>query len=297
MTDGMPDETTRPDERPDLSLVVSTIGRPESLRRLLTSLEAWAEHLEVIVVDQSADGACRRLADGWDGDLQVRGTTSARGVSLGRNTGAREATGRWVSFPDDDAWYAADTVQQFLRLASAPTAPDILAGIQHTADGRPSMLRYLPERARVTPTNLHRTIIESALFVRCEVFAELGGFDETIGVGSAGPYQSGEGADVVLRALDAGFVVRYEPSLVILQNDPRDDPTEKFVEKMAGYGAGFGYTHRRRHQPAWLFAGLTARKAAGATVRRLRGQRILASADVAFLRSAYRGYRDGGRAG
>jgi len=282
-----------------VTLVVSTIGRPDALRSLLESVESGSRRhaVEVVVVDQSDDRGCLDVVDGWAGSVPVRGTTSGRGATVGRNAGAQLAVGRVIAFPDDNAWYATDTLDR--AVDALDRQPDLAAvsGVQHTPDGRPSMLRWAAEPTTVSGTNLHRTVIESSLFLRRTTFEEIGGFDESIGVGSAGPYQSGEAADLVMRVLETGRAIWYDPSLVVFQDDPRDDIDERFVTKMAGYGAGFGYVHRAHRLPAWLFAVFMARKGAAVVVRGVRGQRVLARADATFLRSAVRGYRDAASAG
>ena len=62
-----------------LSVIVSTIGRPDDLRRLIDSLIAQdrRDELELIVVDQSEDGSCIALLTAWDLPFECRWTTSA----------------------------------------------------------------------------------------------------------------------------------------------------------------------------------------------------------------------------
>src|SRR5688572_4948636 len=92
---------------PALSLVISTTGRTDQLRRLLDSLERCdsADQIEVVLVDQSPDQRGisllrhRRTAYRWSA------TTSGPGLSHGRNVGLRHTTADIVGFPDDDCWY------------------------------------------------------------------------------------------------------------------------------------------------------------------------------------------------
>lgn len=278
---------------PAVSLVVSTIGRPEQLQRLMTSLEGLAEpHLvEVILVDQTDDQASARYVAERSWPFSVRTTTSARGLSLGRNTGLALARGRYVAFPDDDCWYEPDVVSQVVWFLDRHRDIAGVSGIQLTLDGRHSMLRWAPEPCWITRANFYRTAISSTLFLRTDLVRDVGGFDETLGAGSTQGYLSGEESDLVLRLLAAGCRLRYEPRLVVLQDEPRDDLPPDYAAKMSGYGRGFGRLFADHHLSLGLFATLLGRKAAAAAVHTVRGQSDLAAADKAFLVSAASAYR------
>jgi glycosyltransferase involved in cell wall biosynthesis len=276
-----------------LSVIVSTIGRPADLRRLIESLvvQDRRDQLELIVVDQSDDGSCIALLSELELPFDCRWTTSARGVSLGRNAGAALASGWLFTFPDDNCWYAPDTVSTVLDLVRERGAPDVISGIQVTEDGQPSMLRW-PDSARpITRRNVQLTAIESTIFCKRSLFERLSGFDETMGVGSPGPFQAGEGTDLLLRAIDAGASVSYEPAVRVIQTDPRRTDTSGFDKKMAGYGRGIGHLYRIHHLPKSEMAYLMARKVAAAVVRTARGRRDLARADLAWARGLAAGYR------
>ncbi len=275
-----------------ISLVCSTIGRPEQLRRLLDSLLKVdrPELAELIVVDQTPDAASAVAAEQYGLPFPVRTTRSARGLSLGRNTGLALATGDVVTFPDDDCFYRPDTLVTAAQLLQDERIAGV-SGVQQTPDGRPSMLRW-PVRAQpITRSNFYRTAISSTLFIRRSVVQEVGGFDETLGAGSAQGYMSGEESDLVLRILDTGRRLEYEPALVVLQDEPRDALPPDYRDKMGGYGRGFGRLFKQHHLSRSRFEVLLARKRLGSAVRGLRGAKELAAADGAFIAGAREGYR------
>lgn len=274
-----------------LSLVVSTIGRPVHLHRLLDSLMRIeeTEAVELVVVDQTDDGASARAAERFGLPFPVHTTRSDRGLSRGRNVGLTLARGDVVTFPDDDCFYRPDTVRTALGLLGGETWAGI-SGVQRTADGRPSMLRW-PHSARdITRGNFYRTAISSTLFLHRSVVEEVGGFDETLGAGSHEGYMSGEESDLVLKILAAGHRLRYDPSIVVLQDEPRDAVPADFPQKMAGYGRGFGRLFKQHHLGRARFEGLLVRKRLGAVTRWARGGSELARADVAFIKGARDGY-------
>ncbi len=167
-----------------------------------------------------------------------------------------------------------------------------LSGRQQTLDGRPSMLRWPERGGPVTRTNFMKTSIMSGMFFRRGRLDRVGRFDEGMGVGSAGWYGAGEESDLLLRVLADGGQVRYDPGLVVLQDEPRDEADARFVAKMLRYGCGNGHLWRVHRLPRWLLAWYSARKAVGAAVRFTLGRTALARADLAYLRGTWAGWTD-----
>ncbi|MCO7220218.1 glycosyltransferase family 2 protein [Klenkia sp. PcliD-1-E] len=279
---------------PVLSLVVSTVGRPTEFARLVDSLvrTAPAGQVELVVCDQSADQSCATLLGELDPPLPWRTTTSGRGASVGRNAGLQLARGDLLGFPDDNCWFPAGALHRVLATFAAEPGLAGLCGQQQTPDGRPSMLRWPDRGGPVTRTNFMKTSIMSTMFFPRARLDRVGGFDEGMGVGSAGWYGAGEESDLLLRVLDDGGTVRYDPALVVLQDEPRDAADDRFVAKMLRYGCGNGHLWRLHRLPRWLLAWYCARKAVGAGVRLALGRRSLARADLAYLRGTWAGWVD-----
>ncbi len=105
------------------------------------------------------------------------------------------------------------------------------------------------------------------ILVRRAVLERIDGFDETLGVGAPTPWQSGEGQDLLLRAIAAGYACWYDPTVYghDVTWEERSTPRQ-IANKARGYGRGMGYVlalHRfgRRQQLRWV-----ARSALGALV-------------------------------
>jgi len=281
-----------------LSLVVTTVGRVPEILRLVRSVERSpvVDQIELVVVDQSPDQRVVRAVSEAAPRVRWRGGTSARGASLGRNVGLSLATGELVGFPNDNTWFAGPTLADIIaRFDAAPELGGLCLKLT-TADGRPAMLRWARHAVPVHGRNAHRTAILPGMFFRRDLVGRAGGFDETIGTGSAGPAQSGEETDLLLKVLADGGRVDYDPALTVHNDEPRDRIGPHFVTKMAGYGVGQGLLWRRHHLPTWLLAGLVCRKLVAAPLRAARGQRYLAHADLAWARGCVTGYLHGRRA-
>lgn len=279
---------------PELAVVVTTVGRPEAFRRLMDSLQSSTarDRVELVLVDQSADQSCHRVLGERTWDFPVVGLTSGPGASVGRNKGLTAVSAPIVAFPDDDAWYPAGTLEEVLHCFATMPALTALCGRQVTQAGEASMLRWKSRRCLVTERNFLRTSIMSTMFFRRSWMSGHGGFDEGMGVGSVGWYGAGEESDLLLRVIEDGRQVPYEPGLRVYQEDPREAVDEAFVRKMLSYGCGQGHLWRKRQLPGHLLAYYCLRKCVAAVIRLVRGQRVLARADLAWLRGSIAGYRN-----
>ncbi|MCO6008544.1 glycosyltransferase [Actinoallomurus purpureus] len=234
------------------AVVVTTIGRPELLDHLLASIHAQTlRPSEVVVVDQSSDDGTRTVVASWADRLPVRRLTSARGASVGRNVGvAALGDCDFVAFPDDDTSYLPDTLAQAAAvLTRAPSAGGV-SGRSVGTPGRPAQLTSFGDRQM--PLN-HRTVwtsaIEHTVFLRRDFIRAVGGFDEDLGVGAASPWQSGEGTDLLLRGLKAGWTILFDPQIIIVEYNPdAPSPGERAYHiKARRYARGTGRVYRAHH--------------------------------------------------
>ena len=277
-----------------LSLVVSTVGRPREFARLLASLDSCpgVESIQLVLVDQSADASCVRVLAEQGTRAQSAHTTSGRGASRGRNAGLALATAPVVGFPDDNCWFPPATPARVLAHFAAHPGVAGVSGRQLTVDGAPSMLRWRTRPGTVTRHNfLHTSIMSTMFFARAAIDA-VGHFDEGMGVGSEGWYGAGEESDLLLRVLGDGGHVDYDPDVVVLQEETREEDDPRFAAKMLRYGSGMGHLWRLHRLSRAQLGYYAARKGAAVVVRGARGQRNLARADVAYLRGLVAGFSD-----
>ncbi|KTS14175.1 glycosyltransferase family 2 protein [Microbacterium testaceum] len=247
-----------------IGFVVTTLGRLEPLRALLTSLEdQLREGDHVVLVAQGAQDHVAALAAEFSArGVPVTATTSARGASLGRNTGvaALPAGDAVVTFPNDNTTYPAGTVA---ALHAAVDGADFLAGGFTSWDER-GPKTTLPSAG--TPLDKYNvwSVIEMGILIRRSLFDAVGGFDENMGPGSASPWQVAEGTDLLLRAM------AREPRLV---HEFRWLPADVHVDgistgfglstadrrrKLRAYGRGTGRAFAVHGYPLWWRLAFTA---------------------------------------
>jgi GT2 family glycosyltransferase len=108
-------------------------------------------------------------------------------------------------------------------------------------------------------------------------------FDETLGL----PASSGEEIDYLIRALDAGARIEYDPTLVVMH----PEKTRDAAAIGARDGASLGYILRKHRYPARIVGRMLVRPAGGAVLALLRNDRQRASFHFSTLRGRLRGYR------
>jgi glycosyltransferase involved in cell wall biosynthesis len=279
-------------DAPTFSLICCTLGRQEPLRRLLNSLVRQSfRDFDIVVVDQNAPGVLDALLERYRAELAIVHVRSAPGLSLARNAGLAQARGRLIAFPDDDCWYVPDTLRDVVeRLDSMPSVA-IVTGRTSDEQGRASVSPFLDAAAPITRRNYLMCGNSNCIFFRREVFAQIGHFDIRLGVGSRSPFQSGEEADMLLRALEAGLSARYFPDLPVRHDQVDGAITDAQIRRARAYGRGFGALLRKHRFPPVEIAYRVARPLLGAGLHLLRGRVQLARTKWAWGRAIAQGYR------
>jgi len=242
--------------RPPVSVVIPTAYRKrEAVASARAALDAGYPDLDVVVVDN--------LPRFPGGDPWLRGEVEAlggryvvetrRGVSVARNTGAREARHDLIAFVDENitvepGWFdavveefAADPavgcVTSLVLPASLETDAEVLFERLKGYSNSVRWRRIDRDTARedpLYPLSMARYGPGSCAAWRREVFTGLGGFDPSLGAGT--PAMAGEDLDLFVRLAYAGGAVVHTPHAVA-RHIHRADWLE-LRERMRGYGVG-----------------------------------------------------------
>jgi glycosyltransferase involved in cell wall biosynthesis len=251
-------------------LVVATVDRVDTLDRLLASLAAQAHRdFRVLLVDQNEDDRLAEVIAAHE-ELRIERLKSAPGLSRARNVALPKLTAEVVAFPDDDCVYAPDLLE---RVAARLTPElDGLTGRE------PS---WTTEAAVLTRDNLWKRAISFTIFLRRGVVERVGMFDESLGL----PAASGEELDYLVRALDSGARIEYDPSLIV-EHDQKPDADAYGARE----GASLGYILRKHHYPKRTVLRLLVRSAGGTVVALAHRDGRQARFQLDTLRGRLRGY-------
>ncbi|WP_016697644.1 glycosyltransferase [Actinoalloteichus spitiensis] len=192
------------------------------LRSLRDDLDYPADRLEIICVDNaSGDGSVERLRDEMP-DVTLVESPENLGFAGGCNLGARQATGQVLAFLNNDARPDAEWVRAAVAVFRAE--PTVGAVASKVLDWSGELIDFVDggltwfgmgykRHAGQRDDGSHEVARDvlfgtgSALFVRTELFAALGGFDERY-------FMFYEDVDLGWRLNLRGWRVRYEPTSV-----------------------------------------------------------------------------------
>ncbi|MEP7023464.1 MAG: mycofactocin biosynthesis glycosyltransferase MftF [Actinomycetota bacterium] len=201
---------------PGVTVVVPTRDRAARLRRCLA---AAAGYPLLVVDDGSRDpAAVAEAAAAADARLLVRRVNG--GPAAARNTALRQVSSEFVAFLDSDCepppgWISA-LAAHFADPLVVAVAPRIVAAPDGTGkpDSTGGPLDLGDRAARVAPMTRVSYVPTAALLVRRSALGT--GFDEAL--------RYGEDVDLVWRLIEAGWRVRYEPSVSVTHAGPASLP-------------------------------------------------------------------------
>lgn len=271
-------------------LITTTIGRTSELEALLASLDAQ-EHRQfrLLIVDQNEDDRLAALV-AQDRSFPVVRLRSNRGVSRGRNAALPFIEADLVAFPDDDCRYGPDLLS-LVASRFADASLDGITGRLVDSSGIPEKGSWRPHGFTLDPRSVWYGAVSATIFVRAEVAARVGTFDERLGLGSAAGPRSGEEIDYVVRALLRGASITFDPTLVV-EHRPKDERERWSASRAARDGTSIGYILRKHRYPATFIGRMLIRPAGGALLSALRGDVRRARFHAATLTGRVRGLLD-----
>jgi GT2 family glycosyltransferase len=239
---------------PPFDLVVATVVRTAELDRFLGSIAGQATgSARVVVVDQNDDERLGPVLSAYRERIALLRVRSEPGLSRARNVGLAHLQGDVVAFPDDDCWYPPDLLRRVSELLARNPDWDGVTGRTIDESGRSSFVLWQQEPGLVTRDNVWRTAVAVTIFLRRRVVDRIGPFDESLGAGSGTPWGSGEETDYLLRALDSGFTVGFDPQLCVFHEAPK--PAFERGPARKAYLIGMGQSRvLRRHRYSSRFA-------------------------------------------
>lgn len=242
-----------PDAHAAVDLILATVGRTDELVRCLRSLEAQSfQDFRVILVDQNDDDRLAAVLLPFMGSITLVHLRSRPGLSRARNAALAHLEGEIVGFPDDDCSYPPDLLARIVEALQMHDDWGGLSGRSIDERGRPSNMRWDRESGLINRFNIWRRAISYTVFLRRSVVNSTGNFAEELGVGSGTDWGSGEETDYLLRAIEAGFSLYYEPSITVQHAAARPDFTRAAARQATRSGRGNGRVLRLHRYPWWF---------------------------------------------
>jgi uncharacterized protein len=154
-----------------ISIIIPTLNEADNIMNTLVSVQS-GQALEIIVVDGGSADSTRRLAEA--GGARVISTPKGRALQM--NTGAAGAQGEIFFFLHGDS-QAPVRFDGLIRQALLD--PDLAAGaFQLQIKGEAPGLRIIEKMANWRSRRLQLPYGDQGLFLRAELFRQMGGFPE-----------------------------------------------------------------------------------------------------------------------
>jgi glycosyltransferase involved in cell wall biosynthesis/Tfp pilus assembly protein PilF len=183
-----------PARQPKVSLCLTTFNRPSLLRQAVASIQSSTyPNFEVVLVDDgSTQPEALAVLDELKPAFDQRGWRIVRQenryLGAARNTAARNATGEYFLFMDDDNWAGAEEISTLVQ-AALRTGADIVTCGNNLFDGTEAPKiqagvenRSLPLGGAVAAGVFENCFGDANALVRRSCFESLGGFTEDYGV-------------------------------------------------------------------------------------------------------------------
>ena len=232
------------------SLILGTIDRTDELGECLASLAAQThKDFELIVVDQNKDERLVPVLAPYEvvfPILHLR--TDKKGLSRAKNLGLRHASYEIIGFPDDNCQYPPDLLARVAKFfAETPEAAG-LCGKSVDERGEDSNLRFDTKPGPVDRYNVWRRAMAYNIFVRTASTRGVW-FDERLGPGAGTKWGAADETDFVLRLLERGVLIHYDPTLLAIHPQPVTEFDEAAFNRAYSYGCGMGHVLRQRRYP------------------------------------------------
>ncbi|MFN3406128.1 MAG: glycosyltransferase family 2 protein [Caldimicrobium sp.] len=248
-----------------VSLILATVNRRKEVEKFLLSLKKQIyKNFELILCDQNNPGFLDDLIVYYKKAFPIIHLYTQKGLSNSRNEGIKNISGEIVAFPDDDCFYPPFLLQEVVNFFKSNPTYQVLTCVSRDEGGKISQGRFRRKAGRVTKWNVFFSGISYTIFLKKEVIEKVGPFDINLGVGSGTPFNSGEETDYILRALERGFKIYYNPHLFVFHEDKVKEYNDFVVRRAFNYGMGAGAVLKKHKFPLFYFLYFLVRPLVGA---------------------------------
>ena len=225
-----------------LTLIQTSQNRRDCLRRFVESLNAQhgieLSKIQLIFVDQ---GDNKDIFESLNPQISfVYLHNNPCSLSHARNIAIPHVKGKYIAYPDDDCWYAPNTISYALEILQNGCYDGVSGKGTNENDVLTSI--FPNESAEICPTNRCAAISYTMFF---KFNAEVS-FNEDMGVGSPYNFGAGEETDYLLQLIQKHhYRVLYDPNLIV--HHPTG--TKMDIVKAYSYARGAGYLMRLHSFP------------------------------------------------
>ncbi len=230
----------------DVTVIIPVFGRQNELRRCLDAL--GSQHRIIVVDDGSADASAIADICAAHGAEVIHRPRNG-GPAAARNSGLDHVDSEFVAFIDSDCVVTGDWVDSLGAHFDDPLVGAVAPRVE-AAHGGSGVVDLGDRPGRVAPLTRIGHVPTAALLVRRQALETIASknsvFDEDLRVG--------EDVDLVWRLVDAGWVVRYDPTVTVEHHEPAE--ISAVMARRASYGTSAAPLSARHPGKIVHFVGL-----------------------------------------
>jgi hypothetical protein len=202
-----------------LNIIVPTLGnRLPELKRLLDSLEQQTnKSFMVICAIQGNYNSVQNLLSNYSFEVRTC-FLERKGLSLARNTSINliDNKAKYITFSDDDCWYPNFMVEKILSMNNLGNECYCF----QIFDPNNNVFYKNYYKKQISKLTYRNSLKVSSIefFVPSEVFNKNINFDENFGLGTK--YPSGEENIFLFDLIKNGYILKYEPSIIVYHKFP-----------------------------------------------------------------------------
>ncbi|MFX0035955.1 MAG: glycosyltransferase family 2 protein [Candidatus Hermodarchaeota archaeon] len=166
---------------PLVSVIIPTYGRPNELRRALNSvLKQTYNNIEIIIVNDDPENKIDLIIPKKD-YVKVINHTRNKGGAAARNTGIKEAKGKYIAFLDDDDLFLKNKIEKSVKLMDSLSEEWVgLYSWWINIETKKVVRSFIEEDLSLALLTLNKKFIlggTSSLFLKSEIVKSIGGFN------------------------------------------------------------------------------------------------------------------------
>lgn len=228
-----------------VTIIIPTLGRSTEIYSCLDSINNFGNKIfEVIIVDQNCSSLIDEAVDAFKSKFKIlHCKVYFKGASKARNYAAEMASGEYLFFMDDDAELFPNSLELAIGLIERKNA-DVVFGKCVDRTGLKSVLNFEDQPGFLSLKKHGNMFVESTMLVKKVVFLKYQ-FDEGLGVGTF--HGAEEGYDIVLRMLNDGVTLFYDPSVRVYHPQKITNYSESDIKRVFSYRCGYAkLCHKHR---------------------------------------------------
>jgi colanic acid/amylovoran biosynthesis glycosyltransferase len=229
--------------RPAVSVVMPFYGDAEDAREALEALESLSLRSddEVVISDNSPDGAMATAASSGKQTVTVVGATDQFGSYYARNAGAEGASADWLLFLDADCVPPPDLIDRYFESHPDARCGILAGGVEGAPEQTAAVARWFRSRSALqsevlTDSYEKKMGVTANMLVRRAAWEAVGGFQERI--------RSHGDTEFSWRVQEAGWELEHVPGAAV--EHVHRESLKPLARVSARYGAGAAWVNRRR---------------------------------------------------